>query len=347
MRHILYFLFAVIAMAACKHRPLEEFNHMKYVKVYFDENIRNVNFGLYDDTKPNTEYQSPKAVRVTLADKKSGKVLYSRHLTHHGCDERGNYVDGYVMVKPGSYHLLAYNYDTKSDHVLNENSYYDMEVYTNSLDENTRNRYLAMLQSSRGFNPDELRYEPEHFFVASQQDVTVRATSENDTLSTALAKHFTAESVVKTYYMQVNVKGVEHVRTATALITGMSGAIKLHNRQMVENKPASVFFGLQNGENKAKTNDGVRVGYAYFNTFGKLPNVEGYIEIAFEFKTHYNTVQTEVIRVTDMFDTEQVKDKQWIIIDKVIEITPPDGGSGGGLSPGVNLWEQIESGFTI
>jgi hypothetical protein len=82
-----------------------------------------------------------------------------------------------------------------------------------------------------------------------------------------------------------------------------------------------------------------------------LPDVEGYIEISFEFKTIYNTVQTETFRVTDLFETPLVKNNQWIIIDKVIEIVPPEGGeddvTGGGLSPGVSDWEQIEGSITI
>jgi hypothetical protein len=90
------------------------------------------------------------------------------------------------------------------------------------------------------------------------------------------------------------------------------------------------------------------IGYSTFNTFGKLPDVEGYIEITFEFHTTDDRVQTEVIRVTDMFETEQVKEKQWIIIDKVIEIIPPVGGeTGGGMTPGVGQWEQIEGSITI
>ena len=90
------------------------------------------------------------------------------------------------------------------------------------------------------------------------------------------------------------------------------------------------------------------IGYGTFNTFGKLPEVEGYIEITFEFHTTDNKVQTETIRVTDMFETEQVKEKQWIIIDKVIEIVPPVGGEiSGGMNPGVGEWQQIEGQITI
>jgi hypothetical protein len=88
------------------------------------------------------------------------------------------------------------------------------------------------------------------------------------------------------------------------------------------------------------------VAYASFNTFGKLKDVEGFIEVTFEFNTVFETTQIETIRVTDMFETEQVKDKRWIIIDKVIEIIPPEGATGG-MSPGVNNWENIEGNITV
>jgi len=91
------------------------------------------------------------------------------------------------------------------------------------------------------------------------------------------------------------------------------------------------------------------VAYATFNTFGKLPDVEGYIYITFEFNTTWGTVQTETIRVTDMFETPVVRDKQWIIIDKMIEIKPPgdDEGTNGATDPGVNQWQEIQGDITI
>ena len=148
--------------------------------------------------------------------------------------------------------------------------------------------------------------------------------------------------------MQVNVKGVEYVQSAVALITGMAGSTRLHDRTMMANNVATVYFPLRNGITKKRNAEDVSVAYAYFNTFGKLPNEEGYIEITFEFKTKRNTVQTETIRVTDMFNTPMVRDNQWIIIDKTIEITPPEGEDiDGGMRPGINDWEQVESGFTI
>jgi hypothetical protein len=41
------------------------------------------------------------------------------------------------------------------------------------------------------------------------------------------------------------------------------------------------------------------------------------------------------------------KENQWIIIDKMVEIIPPEGADTGGMIPGVNEWEEIEGNITI
>ena len=142
------------------------------------------------------------------------------------------------------------------------------------------------------------------------------------------------------------IKGIEHVKSASSLITGMARATRMSDFTLLSNPPACVYFNLQAGMNEARKDENIAVAYASFNTFGKLKEEEGFIEVTFEFNTKYETTQVETIRVTDMFETEQVKNNRWIIIDKVIEIIPPDGVSEG-MSPGVNNWENIEGNLTI
>lgn len=335
----------LILFTACEHRPLTDLTDTHYVRIYLDEHLRNVNYGFYDETKEKPKYKTPRAVRVTLSDPETGKVVSQRYLQEGGSDERGNYLHGYISAAPGEYNLLAYNFDTEATHINNENSYNDMEVYTNIIDESLSNR----LQSVRADEPTRLgdiRYEPDHVFISSIEGIRLKSTPQADTLQTPKGEYLLAQSVTKTYYMQVNVKGVEYVRSAVALITGMSGSVKMSNRSLMPERVSSIYFNLKNASSKARTGDNVHVAYASFNTFGKLPQTEGYIEITFEFNTIYGTTQTEVIRVTDMFETEQVKEKQWIIIDKTIEIIPPES-STGGLSPGVNEWEEIKGEITI
>lgn len=338
----------VILCAGCEHRPLEmrQYEENIFVRVYYDENIRNVSFGFYDESKKKPEYSSPKMMRVAFFDNVSDKLVSERYLYDCGRDERGYYIQGKMNLPNGKYNMLAYNFDTNEIETRNNNSYYAMSAYTNALSESEANRFF----SSRGDDATNICRQPDHLFVAKVEDVEIDKPiyyEAPDTIKNNTGTYPVAETIVKTYYLQFNIKGVEHVRSAVALISGMAGSKNMHSNEMVKDDVASIYFNLNNGKDKARTSDDIAVAYASFNTFGKLPHTEGYLDVTFEFKTIYNTVQTETFRITDIFETEMAKENQWIIIDKVIEIIPPEGSDTGGMSPGVTDWEQIEGSITI
>ncbi|MBO7317872.1 MAG: hypothetical protein J6U43_04030, partial [Bacteroidales bacterium] len=52
---LLSLLFFVITMTSCEHRPLEDPYNAHYVRIYIDENIKNVTYGFYDDTRKKPE----------------------------------------------------------------------------------------------------------------------------------------------------------------------------------------------------------------------------------------------------------------------------------------------------
>ena len=338
----------IFLCTGCEHRPLEmrQYEENIFVRVYYDENIRNVSFGFYDESKKKPEYSSPKMMRVAFFDNVSDKLVSERYLYDCGRDERGYYIQGKMNLPNGKYNMLAYNFDTKEIETRNNNSYYDMSAYTNALSESEANRFF----SSRGDDATNICRQPDHLFVAKVEDVEIDKPiyyEAPDTIKNNTGTYPVAETIVKTYYLQFNIKGVEHVRSAVALISGMAGSKNMHSNEMVKGDVASIYFNLNNGKDKARTSDDIAVAYASFNTFGKLPHTEGYLDVTFEFKTIYNTVQTETFRITDIFETEMAKENQWIIIDKVIEIIPPEGSDTGGMSPGVTDWEQIEGSITI
>ena len=344
-------MMSLITFTGCEHRELIEDTEKHYVRIYLDEHIRNVHYGFYDETKKRPEYKSPTMMRITLNDPQSGKIKAETYLRNSGSDERGYYIDGHIAAAPGTYNLMAYSFDTQSTHVRHKDDYYKMEVYTNPVSD----QLLEKLVSVRSENEEtdgsyldnwNIRYEPDHFFVTACEEIKVSDKLYADTLYTLQGDHFTAQTAVETYYMQVNIKGIEYVKSAVSLITGMAGATRMNDCSLVADPPACVYFNLQPGSNTARKDEGIAVAYASFNTFGKLKDVEGFIEVTFEFNTVFETPQIETIRVTDMFETEQVKDKRWIIIDKVIEIIPPEGATGG-MSPGVNNWENIEGNITV
>ncbi|MBO7272937.1 MAG: DUF5119 domain-containing protein [Bacteroidaceae bacterium] len=326
---------------------MRQYEENIFVRVYYDENIRNVSFGFYDESKKKPEYSSPKMMRVAFFDNVSDKLVSERYLYDCGRDERGYYIQGKMNLPNGKYNMLAYNFDTKEIETRNNNSYYAMSAYTNALSESEANKFF----SSRGDNATNICRQPDHLFVAKVEEINIDKPiyyEAPDTIKNNTGIYPVAETIVKTYYLQFNIKGVEHVRSAVALISGMAGSKNMHSNEMVKDDVASIYFNLNNGKDKARTSDDIAVAYASFNTFGKLPHTEGYLDVTFEFNTIYNTVQTETFRITDIFETEMAKENQWIIIDKVIEIIPPEGSdTGGGMSPGVTDWEQIEGSITI
>ena len=334
---------------SCEHRPLQDpdlNSKGRFLRVYLNEHIRNVSFGFYDESKQKPDYQSPVLLRVVCAEPHTDKVITERYLQECGRDEKGYYIQGYIAAPEGVHNVMAFTCDVENVDFQYEYSFYSLVAHSEKLSDSEVTR-IFHTRGEEALVDEPICRQPGHLFVATIDNVLFGWDVSNDTIFTEAEMHPVAETIAKTYYMQVNVKGVEYVKSAVALITGMSGAKSLYKNEMLADEPVSIYFGLNNGIDKSRIENETRVAYASFNTFGKLPDVEGYIEISFEFKTIYNTVQTETFRVTDLFDTPMVKDNQWIIIDKVIEIVPPEGETGGGLSPGVSDWEQIEGSITI
>lgn len=341
---ILSFLMLMMLLVSCEHRPLLEREQMKdrrYVRVYLDEEIRNVSFGFYHEDLPKPVYRTPEVMRVVLCDVADGNVVSEAYLTTKGKDERGNYLEGYISANPGEYRLQAYNFDTESVHVDNEYQYERMYAYTNPISAELYGR----LRSVRNASQEEdwkIVYEPDHFFVGV--DEAVRVEEETDTIRTNEGTHLTATTCVKSYYLQVQVTGAELVTSAVALISGMAGSVQIHNRQMVADDPVAVHFELNKGTDKEHPE--MSVAYTTFNTFGKLEEEESYLSVTFEFFTKNGQTVTETIPLTELFDTEQVKVNQWIIINKVIAIDDAlkieDDEAGGGMTPNVGEWENTE-----
>ena len=68
------------------------------------------------------------------------------------------------------------------------------------------------------------------------------------------------------------------------------------------------------------------------------------LTLNFEFMRKDGTSQVEKIDITDEFYTQMAIEKQWILLEHEIVITPPEGAiASGGMTPGVDEWEDIES----
>ncbi|MBR5333079.1 MAG: DUF5119 domain-containing protein [Muribaculaceae bacterium] len=340
-------LFSVLIMAifisSCIHRPLEDPFTAHYIRIYIDEHIKNVTYGFYDESREKPVHKRPKVLRVALSDPYSGRIVSERYLQSTGEDERGYYIDGYLVAEPGDYNLLVYNFDTQKTKIRSENNYFDMQGYTNPVSDN----YYKYFPTSRQELDDQaIRNCPEHLYVTSEPIHINDLFLGIDTIRNSQGDHFTAKSVVLSYYIQVKIKGFEYVSTAVSLMSGMAGSKTLYNREMNEKDPSSIFFNLKYtevGQSKGPKGENTKTAVLYttFNTFGKLPKEDNIYMLNFEFTRADGTSQTEVFDITKMFDEPLVKYEQWILLEKEIEITPS--GSSGTVDPGINDWDNVWS----
>lgn len=386
MRRLALILLSLIALVnlSCERRELVELSNTHYVRVYIKEDIKNVTTGFHPNAQNRPVYNQPDILRLLLADPETGKLKAERFLRTKKEDERGTYYEGYIVVYPGRYNLIAYNFDTEVCIVRNYSNFNKSEVYTNEIATYLRSRVsknamkvvqknmqremyrvaqkLAlkgqqkMTRAGEDVTEERIVYDPDHFFLANCGDIYVPYTDELDTLRTPDNDYFTAESVVKSYYIQVPVKNIDYATSSLGLVSGLAGSVKLGTAEINDEDPVTVYLELRPGENAAsgissKTGtDDVAVMYTTFNTFGKLPESDNGLTITFDFLTTHGGSHTQTLDITDEFNSAQAQDQQWILVEEVIELpkpTPNPNNSGGGFKPSVTEWEDVNAEIII
>lgn len=331
--------FVLLGLISCEHRILTDPKDNHYIRVYLDEQIKNVTCGFYNPDYERPEYDSPVNLRAVLADPESGDIVSERILRGNGEDERGRYVDGYLAAPAGTYNLLIHGVGSSVTRIRNMQNYYDMYAYTDPVGEE---QYRFLPVAGKASEKKNIVHEPEHLFREACELVTVRNSMQTDTLRNSRGDHFTASSMVLSYFMQVRIKGIEWVNSAAVLMSGMAGSAHMHMKQMVtESEPVDLFFTTKCADRKKSRDSDVSTAviYATFNTFGKLPDRNTTMTIEF-IKTDGSS-QIEEFDIDGMFDTPLVRDNRWILLEREITISRPEGT--GGLRPGVDEWKDLEA----
>lgn len=333
---------ASLLLISCEHRELMDISSRNLVRVYLDEQIKNVTCGFYNEEYEHPVYKRPVQLRAMLCSPESGEVIYESTLRNHGEDEHGYYIEGYIGGIAGEYTLLAYQIGSSTTLLKNTNNYYDIYAYTNQVAE----RVLGHIPTfSAEIEPEKIVVEPEHMLAAHCDFVQISDSKGTDTLKNCDNEYLTASSIAKSYYLQLRIRGVEYVSSAAALLNGMSGSIKLCDpSKPVESDKVNLFFDMQyaNKQKRASDDASSAILYTTFTTFGKIDNVTSVLMLNFEFTKSDGTTQVEQIDLTQEFYTQLAIEKQWIILDKEIVITPPINTSGG-MTPGVDDWEDIDA----
>ena len=105
MKHLLLTLLAAICVllnTSCEHRPLSDPNNAHYIRIYLDEQIKNVTCDFYDPALEHPEYTRPKVLRVAVFDPATDKLVAERYLQNQGSDERGTISTDILAFPPVS-----------------------------------------------------------------------------------------------------------------------------------------------------------------------------------------------------------------------------------------------------
>ncbi len=332
-------LACIMFMAACERRPLEDPVNVHYIRVYVDEQIKNVTTGFYADDRVKPAYASPSAVRVALYDPSSGNMVSERYLRESARDEKGLYFHGYIDAEQGEYNLLAYNFGTESAILANENHFFTSYAYTNSV-----SPLVAQGLPSRNRSEERVVNMPDNLFLAQMESIKIGSSIGVDTLYTAGGEHFRAESIVKSYYLQLKIRGVQYASSISSLLTGLGGSVSLRGAVLNEADPVTIWFDCHNTEPV----DNEAILYTTFSTFGKLPAETNILNLSFAIVTTAGQMLVADIDITDEFYKPDAVNHQWILLDKVIELTGPEiGEGGGGFVPGVNDWADVSTDIII
>lgn len=341
MRRIISFVIALCALSfvliSCEHRLLTDIKDSHYIRVYLDEDIKNVTCGFYNETYDKPEYEAPVNLRVALADPSTGKVVAERILRNNGQDEQGRYIEGLIAAPMGQYCLVVHEIGSSVTKINDLYDFYNMHAYTEHIDEDS---FVFIPESGKSGSESRIVKQPDHLFYDVCENVVARYSETADTLYNSHGNHFRARSIATSYYLQIRVKGIQWVTSAAVTLSGMAGSFRMSEPGgFQESEPVDLFIRTKSAERKREGNSGntTSILYTTFNTFGKLPGVNSII--TFEFLKTDGSSQVEELDITDLFETSTVKEKQWILLDKEIEINRPKGT--GGMRPGVDEWKDI------
>lgn len=335
-RYLLIVIAAVAVCLSCERRELLEPSSAHYVRVYLDEEIKNVTTGFYNDDNIRPEYQTPDVLRFLLFDQRTERLVAERFLRVRKEDDKGVYYEGYISAPPGNYKMLAYNFDTEVCIIDGYNDYRNAYVYTGKVTTN--------LSMKAGKTP-RFVYAPDSFCLAKYDNVRVAYSESVCEIKDSEGNWFVAESAVSWYYLQVRVNGVEYVTTSPAAVSGMEGTITLCDKDTKRKDPVSLYVEMYPGKDNGRD-----VMYTTFSTFGRTPDADAELTISFDFLTTHGGTHTETIDISDSFKTRDAEDFNWLLIDKPIELPEPEenpNNTGGIFNPSVGEWDDVESEIII
>lgn len=341
MKRLLFHIILIVGLTtlflSCERRPLVEVTEQVKIRILIKMNtILNVTTGIYNDYIPVPEVE-PKVIRVMFYDPETRELRTQGFISRKSVDADGNeYIEGEVSVRPGTYDILCYNFDTPSTLVENENNWNDILAYTSEISEVIYARFGSRNEMT-GIKP-KVYYEPDHLLVARKEQLHIPEHTELFVID------MEATSVIDSYYIQIRLKNGQYASDATAMLTDLSPSNKFGLNQRIHTEYAATFFEMHRSIDPASRVDGDEVLCAVFNTFGKRPDgidpsVESRLFVTFNVITTEGKILEMTVDMDEIFLTEDAVKRHWLLIDQVFEIPKPES-SGGGFKPGGEAWDE-------
>lgn len=320
---VLLLLLAIVA-AGCRRRPLEDPDYRTAVRVKVNvAGIPNVTSDIYNDKIPVQKIE-PSAMHVLFFGECEDVVAAEDFITDVSFDEDGNrIVSGEVMLAPGSYRMLIYDFGTEETLIRNYYNWDRAEAYTDPVPSALQNRY-----TTKGETAPNILTQPEHLVVARNACETVPYHNGVYTICTE------ATSVVESWYIQVKVDGLEYVSSAQAILSGMVSANLIATNTRVNDPEATIWFNLQKSDDK-----GQDVICAVFNTFGRIPESDNNFEVTFDLAVKGGTNVRKTFNISNLFLTENAVKHHWLLLEDTIKVEPPKN-AGGAFDPKVDDWDE-------
>lgn len=340
MRRIAAYVFALVMLsvlaAGCVRIPLYERNTNVNIALKLNLDI-NLDLDLSVETELDKEYSDklygkmPEYVEALFYDVETHDLVKSFILPAEG---------GLVNVPTGDYNLVVYSFGTESTQVGNLHHRLVAEAYTTDITKQMASKIFgtdvtggtASKVDVRGYEDDPIIHEPDHLYVANEDNVSIPSfTGKEETVII----HADAKSILDVYSLEVlNIKGAENIEKVEAFITGQirSNYFGLLQRN---DDPATLYVTMKPDVENARL-------YTVFGTFGKLAGETNNVYLDITVTDSGGGQYRYIYDVTDQFDDPDNKNNK-LVIDCGDTIDIPEASQGGGgFRPSVDNWKDEE-----
>ncbi len=337
MKRTLTYAAAILMFMAmgCQRIPLYEKSTNVMLNLQFELGI-DYDLDLTLETEPDDEYSAktsgrmPEYVEVLFYDPESHRLLTNQILKAEG---------GLIDIPAGDYHMVVYSFGTESTQVNNTSHRLNAEAHTSDITKQMASKLYwlkteedSTKTTTRGYEDDPIIHEPDHLYVANEQDIHIPSfedKQESVTINT------TAKTILEVYSLEViGVKGTENIEKVEAFITGQVKS-NYFGRQERSLEPATLYTEMRVDQKNSRL-------YTIFGTFGKQEGEENKIYLDIMVTDSGGGQYRYVFDVTDQFDDPDNTSNR-LVIDATDIIDIPDAAhGGGGFAPSVDPWENEE-----